>query len=201
WAVRRLFEAVARRRPLVVCVEDVHWAQPTLLDLLEYLVGFSSGAPILLVCLARPELLEARPGWAAPQEGRSLLALDPLPEEDARKLVVSLGADRLDERVRSRIVETGEGNPLFLEQLLAVQAAGEAETLPRTLQAVLAARIDRLEPDERTALQLAAVEGRSFHRGALTALLPEGQRAEVETQLLALVRKRLVRPDPPRLEG
>jgi predicted ATPase/DNA-binding SARP family transcriptional activator len=201
WAVRRLFEAVARRRPLVLVVEDVHWAQPTLLDLLEYLVGFSSGAPILLICLARPELFEARPGWAAPQEGRRLVALDPLPEEDARELVVSLGAGRLDERVRARIVETGEGNPLFLEQLVAVQAAGEAETLPATVQAVLAARIDRLEPAERAVLEAASVEGRSFHRGALAALLTEGRRDEVEAQLMALVRKWLIRPDPPHFAG
>ncbi|HEX6702889.1 MAG TPA: BTAD domain-containing putative transcriptional regulator [Gaiellaceae bacterium] len=200
WAVRRLFETVARVEPLVVVVEDVHWAQPTLLDLLEYLVGFSSGSPILLVCLARPELLEVRPEWAAPQQDRSLVVLDPLPEDDARELVASLG-EQLDDRARARIVETGEGNPLFLEQLVAVQAGAEAETLPPTVQAVLAARIDRLEPRERSALQLASVEGRSFHRGVLAALLPEERAADVERQLMALVRKQLIRADPPRFEG
>jgi tetratricopeptide (TPR) repeat protein len=200
WAVRRLFETVARAQPLVVVVEDVHWAQPTLLDLLEYLVGFSSGAPVLLVCLARPELLEVRPEWATPQQDRTLLVLDPLPEDDARELVASLGAG-LDDRARARIVETGEGNPLFLEQLVAVQSGPEAEALPATVQAVLAARIDRLEPGERSALQLASVEGRSFHRGALARLLPEEGGAGVEKHLLALVRKQLIRADPPRFEG
>jgi predicted ATPase/DNA-binding SARP family transcriptional activator len=200
WAVRRLFETVARAEPLVVVVEDVHWAQPTLLDLLEYLVGFSSGSPILLVCLARPELLETRPEWATPQDDRSLVVLDPLPEHDARDLVASLGAS-LDDRSRARIVETGEGNPLFLEQLVAVQADAEAETLPPTVQAVLAARIDRLEPGERSALQLASVEGRSFHRGVLAELLPEGGRGDLESRLMALVRKQLIRADPPRFEG
>jgi DNA-binding SARP family transcriptional activator/predicted ATPase len=200
WAVRRLFETVARAQPLVVVVEDVHWAQPTPLDLLEYLVGFSSGSPILLVCLARPELLEARPEWAAPQQDRSLVVLDRLPDHDARELVASLGA-ALDDRSRARIVETGEGNPLFLEQLVAVQADAEAETLPPTVQAVLAARIDRLEPGERSTLQLASVEGRSFHRGLLEKLLPGGGRGELESRLMGLVRKQLIRADPPRFEG
>jgi predicted ATPase len=200
WAVRRLFEAAARERPLIAVFEDVHWAQPTLLELLEYLVGFSSGAPILLVCLARPDLLETRPAWATPHPSRSLLALEPLPDEDARRLVASLAA-RLDELEQARIVETAEGNPLFLEQLVAVQAAGGAETLPLTVQAVLAARIDGLEPGERAVLEHASVEGRSFHRGALAELLPESRRPDVERRLVALVHKQLVRPDPPDFVG
>ena len=93
WAVRRLLEATARDRPLLAVFEDVHWAEPTLLDLLDYVAGFSSGQPILLLCLARPELLETHPAWAAPRSGRSLLALDPLPESEARGLVDSLGVD------------------------------------------------------------------------------------------------------------
>src|SRR5919205_48126 len=201
WAVRRLLESAARKRPLVAVFEDVHWAEPTLLDMLEYVAGFSSGAPILLLCLARPELLETRPGWVAPQQGRSVLELEPLPEPNAEELVAELGTDRLDEQAQARIVETAEGNPLFLEQLVAVQTSGEPTTLPPTVQAVLAARIDRLEAGERAVLARASVEGWSFHRGALAALLPERWHEELGTHLMALVRKQLIRPHPPDFEG
>jgi class 3 adenylate cyclase/predicted ATPase len=201
WAVRRLLEAAAQRRPLVAVFEDVHWAEPTLLDMLEYVGGFSSGAPILLLCLARPELLEARPGWAAPQQGRSVLELEPLPEPNAEELVAALGTDRLDEQAQARIVETAEGNPLFLEQLVAVQTSGEPTTLPPTVQAVLAARIDRLEAGERAVLARASVEGWSFHRGALAALLPKRWHEELGAHLMALVRKQLIRPHPPDFAG
>src|ERR671937_387278 len=194
WAVRRLLETAARELPLVAVFEDVHWAEPTLLDLLEYVARFSSGAPILLLCLARPELLESRPGWTVPQQGRNVLELDPLPDTHAQELVARLGTDRLSEQAQALIVETGEGNPLFLEQLVAVQAAGEPATLPPNVQAVLAARIDRLEPGERAVLAHASVEGRLFHRCALSAVLPPGPRDELGTHLMALVRKQLIRP-------
>jgi class 3 adenylate cyclase/tetratricopeptide (TPR) repeat protein len=201
WAVRRLLEVVARDRLLVAVFEDVHWAEPTLLDLLEYLAGFSSGTPILLLCLARPELLELWPGWAAPQAGRTLFGLEPLPDADALELVDSLGVEQLDAPARARIIDTAEGNPLFLEQLVAMKVADEEATLPPSVQAVLAARIDRLEPGERTVLEYASVEGRSFHRGLLAELLPSGQRTDVAAQLMGLVRKQLIRPDPPEFPG
>src|SRR3954469_10348416 len=161
WGFRRLLEEAAREQPLVVAVEDVHWAEPTLLDLLDYLAAFSRGVPLLLVCLARPELLEARPSWAAPQEGRSVHMLEPLAAEHAQELVSALGANGQGRR----IVEAAEGNPLFLEQLVAVGEEGEA--LPPTIHAVLAARIDRLEPGERAVLLRASVEGRTVHPGAV----------------------------------
>jgi predicted ATPase/DNA-binding SARP family transcriptional activator len=201
WAVRRLLETAARKLPLVAVFEDVHWAEATLLDLLEYMAGFSSGVPILFVCLARPDLLETRPSWAVPQQGRTMLELRPLPEPDAQELVALLGTDRLSEQAQARIVETGEGNPLFLEQLVAVQASGESETLPPSVQAVLAARIDRLEPGERAVLAHASVEGRTFHRGALATILPPSPREELGTHLMALVRKQLIRPCPPDFPG
>jgi predicted ATPase/class 3 adenylate cyclase len=201
WAVRRLFETAARELPLVAVFEDVHWAEPTLLDLLDYVAGFSSGVPILLVCLARPDLLETRPGWAVPQQGRTMLELEPLPELHAQELVALLGTDRLSEQAQTRIVETGEGNPLFLEQLVAVQASGEPAMLPPSVQAVLAARIDRLEPGERAVLAHASVEGRTFHRGALAAVLPPTPRDELGTHLMGLVRKQLIRPCPPDFPG
>src|SRR6185436_13869820 len=95
WAVRKLFEAVAVERPLIVGVEDVHWAEPLLLDLIEYLVAFSTGRALFLLCLARPELLESRPTWAANDGNRSLTTLEALPEVEARKLVHSLASSEL----------------------------------------------------------------------------------------------------------
>jgi class 3 adenylate cyclase/predicted ATPase len=201
WAVRRLLETAARKLPLVAVFEDVHWAEPTLLDLLEYVAGFSSGAPILLLCLARPELLETRPAWTVPHQGRTVLELEPLPELHAHELVALLGTDRLSEHAQAQIVETGEGNPLFLEQLVAVQASGEPAKLPPSVQAVLAARIDRLEPGERAVLAHASVEGRSFHRGGLAAVLPPSPREGLGMHLMALVRKQLIRPCPPDFPG
>jgi DNA-binding SARP family transcriptional activator len=201
WAFRRLFEALARERPLLAVFEDVHWAEPTLLALLESLAAFSSGSPILLVCLARPELLERRPGWAAPQPNRRLLALEPLPEANALDLVDRLVPEGLEPGTRARIVETAEGNPLFLEQLLAVQTGGAEPVLPPSVQAVLAARIERLEPGERTVLRYGSVEGRTFHRGALAELLPDEERPALDSRLVALVGKQLLRPERPQLAG
>jgi DNA-binding SARP family transcriptional activator len=197
WGVRRLLEEVARERPLVAVMEDVHWAEPTLLDLLDYLAAFSRGLPILLVCLARPELLEARPAWAAPQEARAVHVLEPLGPGPAGELATALGADEQ----RARIVAAAEGNPLFLEQLVAVGAPEGGDALPPTIHAVLAARIDRLEPAERAVLLRASVEGRSFHAGALRELMGAGERADVAQQLVALVRKQLIRVDRPELPG
>jgi DNA-binding SARP family transcriptional activator len=186
WAVRRLFEAAARERPLVVVIDDAHWAEPALLDLVDYLIAFSSGAAILLVCLGRPELLERRPSWATPQRSAAVLGLDALDEIDALALVARLGAQGLAAR---RMVERADGNPLFLEQLVAIGAEGE---LPPTVEAVLAARLDQLGTDERTLLEHAAVEGRSFRRGALAALGDD----DLTAPLTALVRRQLIQPEP-----
>ena len=189
WAVRRLLEAAAAERPLVVVLEDLHWAEPTLLDLVDYLAVFSSGHPLLLVCVARPDLLEARPSWAQP--GRQVLVLDPLPEAHARRLV-SAAAD-IEPGATERIVETAEGNPLFLEQLVAVGAApGE---LPTSIQAVLAARLARLDPGERALLEDASVQGRSFYVDA--ELVPEATAA----RLVALAQRQLIRPERSELPG
>ncbi len=193
WAVRRLFEAVARRRPLVVALDDVHWAEPTFLDLVEHVVASSRGVPILVVCLARPELADTRPVWASPADGRGAVHLEPLTDEEARALVergpwgAALSAD-----TERRVVEAAEGNPLFLEQLVAVQAEeGEDVGVSPTLQAVLSARIDRLPPTERTVIQRAAVQGRAFSRAALAELIG-GEGAVVDEALGALERRQLV---------
>ncbi len=165
WGFRKLFEALAREKPLIVALDDIHWAEPTLLDLIEYVANFAHDAPLLLLCLARPDLFDRRPSWATPQPNRALITLDPLEEKKVEALVDGLGD--VPEELKARIVETAEGNPLFVEQLVAMQAeSGEgALEVPPTIQALLAARIDRLEPEERSVLEHAAVEGRIFHRG------------------------------------
>ena len=201
WAVRRLFEAVARDQPLVAVVEDVHWAEPMLVDLLEYLVSFCAAAPIFVLCLARPELLESRSSWAAPHRNRSLMVLEELSEPAARELVDSLASGGLLQVDAKRIVQTAEGNPFFLEQLVATQAErGEGE-LPPSVQAVLAARIASLEAGERTVLEHAAVEGRDFKLGSVRTLLPVSERAELGRHLAALMRRQLIEPDPSAFAG
>jgi DNA-binding SARP family transcriptional activator/tetratricopeptide (TPR) repeat protein len=201
WAFRRLFEALAQERPLVAVFEDLHWAEPALLDLLDSLAAFSNAAPILLLCLARPELLERQPAWATPRPTRALLVLEPLAETHAYALVDQLVAADIDRHARTRIVETAEGNPFFLEQLAAVQAESGAAALTPSIQALLTARIDRLGPGERTVLQRASVEGRSFHRGALVRLVPETEWGTMGSHLIALINKQLLRPDSPQFAG
>ncbi len=205
WAFRRLFEALASSGPLVVVVDDIHWADETLLDLLEYLVGFSSGAPILLLCLARPDVFDVRPSWGSPRTGTTLVSLSPLRNDESEGLIEGLlGDDEVTPALRDRIVDVAGGNPLFVEQMLAMladdpEAADEA--VPATLQALLAARIDRLEPDERVVLQRASVEGRLFHRGAVAELLSPRSADGLGGILLTLARKELVRPDRSLFEG
>ncbi|MGH6623422.1 MAG: AAA family ATPase, partial [Burkholderiaceae bacterium] len=201
WAVRRLFEALARERPLIAMFEDLHWAEPTLLDLLESVAASSSGAPILLLCSARPELVEVRPQWAS-QPALRLIDLTPLPAAAATELAAVLGAERLQKPYLAKIVERAEGNPLFLEQLIAVQQDhSDATTLPPSIRAVLAARIDALEPSERLLLERASVEGRSFHRAAVVELLPEQERSDATATLSSLVHRQLIRPDAAALPG
>ena len=152
WAVRVLLESLARDDPLVVVLDDLHWAEPALLDLVEYLVERVS-APVVLVCLARPELLDERPGWAGATSSVSLVRLGPLADGEARALLEGLGPGEIDERTQRRLVERGEGNALHLEQLLAFVAdeGGDPalEAVPPTVEAVLASRVDHLSPEVR----------------------------------------------------
>jgi len=211
WALRRLFENVARARPLVLVLEDLHWADAALLDLVEYLIGWSRGAPLLIVGLARPELLEARPGWAGGRPNIDALALDPLDRDNVSALLENLlGSAILDPEVQQRIAAAAEGNPLFVEELVRVlvddgvlqQRDGEwtvvgdldSIAIPPTINALLAARLDQLDPEEREVLQCAAVVGKQFWWSAVVELAPEAIRARVGTHLHALVRKRLVFP-------
>jgi class 3 adenylate cyclase/tetratricopeptide (TPR) repeat protein len=195
WAVRKALERRARRRPLLLVIEDVHWAEPTLLDLLEHLLDWTRDAPCLLLCPARPELLDARPAWGAARPNAEVLRLDPLAADEADELIATrAGATRLDDGARARILEVAEGNPLFVEQLLALMSeAGDAHGVPSTIQALLAARVDALPDDERAILERASVVGLEFEWEALAALAPDGRRPR-GAQLAALARKELIRP-------
>jgi class 3 adenylate cyclase/tetratricopeptide (TPR) repeat protein len=205
WAVRRLFETLARERPLIAVIDDIHWAEPTFLDLLEYVTNFGR-ARILLLCIARPDLLDARPTWGTPRENAGLLGLHPLSDSEADTLMEALlsGPD-LSEPLRRRILSAAEGNPLFVEQMVALAREADREDgqleVPPTIQALLAARIDRLDAGERGVLERASVEGRLFHRGALSTLLPEAERERLPTHLMGLVRKELIRPDQSEFAG
>ena len=192
WATRRLLEATARERPLLLVLEDLHWAEPTFLDLLEYLDGWSAGAPIAVVCLARTELLDARPAWAA-----NTVALRPLANDETVVLLDALPESlALEGDARAAVVTVAEGNPLFLEQLAAHALDGPLApgAVPASLESLLASRLDRLEHGERAVLERAAVVGREFTRAAVDAVGPDEGRGAASA-LLALVRRRLVRPD------
>jgi class 3 adenylate cyclase/tetratricopeptide (TPR) repeat protein len=210
WAVRRCLEVVAARRPLVVVVDDLHWAQPTLLDLLEQVVSLALDAPILLGAVARPDLLEQRPGWAGGQRNASTLLLEPLGADESATLVEQLAGEApLPTQAVEHLTRVAEGNPLFLEELLAMLVEEgrlrldggrwvaddlAAASVPPTIQALLAARLDRLAGEERAVLDRASVMGQAFDRAALLALSPPAARADLPDRLLSLVRKELLRP-------
>jgi class 3 adenylate cyclase/tetratricopeptide (TPR) repeat protein len=189
-AVRKLFEALARGRPLVVVLDDLHWAEETFLELVDHLADWSRDAPILLLCLGRPELLDRRPNWGGGKLNATTTLLEPLPPADADTLVDNLlEGDRLAVELRARITATAEGNPLFVEQMLALlEQNGGDVTVPPTIQSLLATRLEQLPTGERVAAERASVIGKEFWASPLSTL-----GADVST-LPALVRKELVRP-------
>ncbi len=197
-AVRALLETVARARPLVVVFDDVHWGEPTFLDLLEHLADWTRDVAILLVCLARQELLDVRPGWGGGKLNATSILLEPLSESESVELVGNLAGASLDADTRQRVVAAAEGNPLFVEEMLALvveQGGGDVLEVPATIQALLAARLDRLGADERAVIERAAVVGKVFYEGAVAELAPPPLRDAVPDLLRSLVRKELVRAD------
>ena len=190
WAFRKTLEHASAEPPLVAVFDDIQWGEETFLDLIEHVALLSSGASILLLCMARPELSERRPAWPV------TVRLEPLGDEDVDELIPK----RIAVELRARIARAAGGNPLFVEEMLAM--AGEADgevVVPPTLKALLAARLDQLETAERSVLERGAVEGEIFHRGAVQALAPD--ETQVTPRLAALVRKELIRPDRPQLAG
>ncbi len=192
WGITRLFDALARRGPLVIMFDDIHWAEQAMLDLVEH-VSEHSSAPVLIVCSAREELFERRPQWARAGGRASVIRLEPLSDREVCQLLRRLAVRRGASVRRGEAIETAGGNPLFMEQIVAMRADDPAIRVPPTVQALLAARIDALPADERRVIEAAAVEGRGFHRGAVATLV--GGPTAVDTALASLVGRQLIHRD------
>ncbi|MEP6476487.1 MAG: adenylate/guanylate cyclase domain-containing protein [Actinomycetota bacterium] len=206
WAIRRLLEWVGRRGPLVVTFDDLHRAEPALLDLIDYLLGSCRDVPILLLCLARQDLFEERPDWLVQAPAASTLHLEPLDHVQTDELIEEiLHGETIDHGVRGRIAEVGGGNPLFLEEILQMLrddgaldtpgAGSAAISVPPTIHALLGARLDRLSSDESAVIRAAAVIGNVFWWGAVVDLVSEDLRPRVGSILQNLVRRELIAPD------
>jgi predicted ATPase/class 3 adenylate cyclase len=190
WGFRQLLEERARETPLLCIFDDLQWAEETFIDLLEHLQLLSRDAPILLLCMARPELSERRAGWPV------ALRLQPLEAEPVAELI----PDALPKALREKIAHSAAGNPLFLIEMTALAREGDGELfVPASLRALLSARLDQLSPEDRHLLQCASVEGEIFHRGSLLALSPE--EVQLTPRLASLVRKELLYPAGAQIPG
>ena len=199
WAFRKLLEHQAREKPLVCVLDDMHWGEEKLLDLIEHVADLCRDAPILLLCLARPELLASRAGWGGGKWNATTVLLEPLDVAETDRLLDALGS--AEGELRERIAAVSEGNPLFIEEMVALvrESGGGDVTVPPTIQALLAARLDQLDTGERSVLERGSVEGRVFHRSALQAL--DGSELQLTMHLVSLIRKELIRPEPTQLPG
>jgi predicted ATPase/class 3 adenylate cyclase len=184
--MRRLFEALASERPLIVVFEDLHWAEPTFLDLIDHLARDATGR-IFLLCLARPDFIERRPQW----ERQDSLQVGPLSSSDLESLIAERAGSIAPDPLR-RIVEISQGNPLFAEQLLATLDDDPTDVVPGSLHGLLTMRLDRLGPGERDVLRCASIAAPDVEQDAVRALLPDDARPFVERHLDALERKRLI---------
>lgn len=218
WGVRRLLELVSRREPLVLVIHDIHWAEPPLLDLLEHVLHSATDAPVLMVTTARPDIGEVRPAWAAEPSRATRISLGPLGTAETSDLISGLlPGDHVPDDVRQRIVAAAEGNPLFVEQLVsmlvddgmlvqsgegwAATRAVSAINVPPSVNALLAARIDRLQADGRGALERGSVIGQVFYLGALEHMTRADRRPWVGESLESLINRRLVSDSDPAFEG
>ena len=218
WAVRRFLEALARQRPVVVVLDDIQWGGAAFLDMVEHVADFSRGARLLLLAMARPDLLDARPGWGGGKLNAFTISLEPLSPEECDVLIGNLlGSTDLDAEVRERIADAAGGTPLFVEEMLAkliddgllersdgrwVPTEDLSDVpVPATIAALLAARIDQLSADERSVLERAAIGGTHFFAGAVRALSPSHDAGPVDASLTALLRKDLIRSDRSSLPG
>ena len=176
WAAHEWAAELADAQPLVLVFEDVHWAEEPLLELIEHLAERVKDAPLLIVCLARPELLDIRPGWGGGRLRAAAIELEPLAPEESEELLDALLADHeLSAAERRTLLEKTEGNPLFVEETtrMLLEGGTASKRIPDTLQAIIAARIDRLPRNEKRLLQRASVIGRIFWEGAVAHLAPD----------------------------
>ena len=194
WVFKQFLETLAERRPTVAVVDDLHWAEPLLLDALDYLATLSVDRPILLLCLSRPDLFDTRPEWALPREHAVTLRLDPLTADETNAMLATNEVLAADPEKRREIVDAAAGVPLFVEQMAALRSEGEG-LVPSTVRALLAARIDRLKPPERTLLERAAIQGEVFDLATVAALIGGQADVPVGATLMGLVRREFVRPE------
>jgi class 3 adenylate cyclase/tetratricopeptide (TPR) repeat protein len=196
WSIRAGLEEAAGRRPLVVVFDDVQWGEETFLDLIDHIADLSRGFPIVLLCLARPELLDKRPGWGVGKLNATTILLEPMSADETAALVDAHGV--VDDATRARIVALAGGNPLFAEEMVALVREDGDVGLPASVQALLQARLDQLARTERAVVDRGAVEGEIFHRGAVAAM---AEPAEIEPDLQSLVRKDMIHPATAMLAG
>ena len=205
WAFRTMLETAAARRPLVIIIDDIHWASEALLDFVSYLADWSRNSAILSVCLARPELLDRRPAWGGGGVSSSVITLEPLTNDEAEvMLALQPGFDQLGTADRARVVKLAEGNPLFVEQITALaqeNKPGQTLEMPSNLHAIVKARLENISERDRILLTTAAVIGRDFWLGLLTALLPEPSKGQIVAALRRLVRRDLIQPDQSTIPG
>jgi class 3 adenylate cyclase/tetratricopeptide (TPR) repeat protein len=217
WALQRLLEILARRRPLVLVIDDLQWADPILLDGIEHVAEFAD-APLVLLCMARPdELFTRREHWPGGKANALSFLLSPLPEREAEQLVVNLLGGRVDQAVQAHVNEWAQGFPLLVEELVnnlrdegrlgssdgrwTLLAESEeaperrGRTVPTSIHALLLARLDRLGPRGRAVIEPAGVVGQQFHLGDIEALHPEASPTDLAAGLQELVRLDLIRPD------
>ncbi|HYI75698.1 MAG TPA: adenylate/guanylate cyclase domain-containing protein [Gaiellaceae bacterium] len=202
-AFRRLLETRAAERPQVVVIDDLQWAEPVFVDLVEHVADLSRDAPIFLLCIARTELLDVRPEWGGGKLNATSLLLEPLDAGQCAELMGLLATSAgIDDDLRERITVASAGNPLFVEEMLAMvreHGGGGEIAVPPTIHALLQARIDSLDGDVRVVMERGAVEGEVFHRGTVAELAPDPVRPDVSTHLATLVRKELIRSTSPML--
>jgi class 3 adenylate cyclase len=213
WAVRKLFEGLARLRPLALYFDDLHWGEPALLDLIDQVAEWSRDVPMLIVCAARPELLERRPDWGGGKLNAVSLQLSALTPEESHRLVENLaGGSDLTDDLKTKLVGVTAGQPLFIEEMVAMladetdtgrdvrtlEARGAPLPVPETIHSLLAARIDQLPVEERHLLQAAAVIGVVFKLTFLEALAT-GSAEAINARLAAVCSKDLLREDSSRL--
>ncbi|HYT80207.1 MAG TPA: adenylate/guanylate cyclase domain-containing protein [Actinomycetota bacterium] len=212
WAARKLFEALSQNQPLIVVIDDIHWAEPTFLDLIEHVLEGTQDAPVLMLCTARHDFLEERSAWLAERPNATRLLLEPLSSDESAEIVENLLGDApLPDKVRNRIISSAEGNPLFVEQILSmlideglvcqapdgtwsVRAEVESFAVPPSIFALLGARLDRLPGAERAVLERGGVVGSVFYQGAVVSLSPDPLKPEVPACLSSLTTKQMVRP-------
>jgi class 3 adenylate cyclase len=211
-AVRRFLESRGRDRPVVVVLDDIHWGEPVFLDLIEHIADWARNSSILLLCMARPELLDIRPAWGGGKANAATVSLAPLSAEQTGRLVRGLlDGEPVPAEAERLVNQIAGGNPLFAEELVrmlvdegrltrdgnAWRVVGPVDgtAIPPTVSALLSSRLDRLDDPERRVVEAASVEGQVFHHGAVAALLPADQRAQLDAHLRTLVRRDLVAPE------